>query len=196
MRILTNILASVVLAGGAAAANTVCTNNQCITCDGPIACVNGSCTCNGVPVVATDAPAQQGPCAGQETVAHSNGGGRVAVTAAVEPSVYVSSDSTICGSAVVSGPTRLIERSQVNGRANISGKSILNSSTVNGTATVLDSSLRGATVNGNARVSRSEIVDSTLNGRPIVDSSTVTNSTVNGNASIVGRRIEGTVLNN
>jgi hypothetical protein len=45
-------------------------------------------------------------------------------------------------------------------------------------------------------VSRSEIVHSTLNGRPVVESSTVTNSTVNGKASIVGRRVEGVVLNN
>ena len=196
MQALTYILAFLLLASSAAAANTVCTNNLCITCDGPIACINGNCTCNGVPVVTTDAPAQQGPCGVQETVVHSNGGGSMAVTAAVEPSVYVSSDSTICGSAIVSGPSRLIERSHVNGRANISGHSTLSGSTVNGTATILDSSLTGSTVNGNARVSRSEIVHSTLNGRPVVENSTVTNSTVNGMASIVGRRAEGVVLNN
>ena len=61
---------------------------------------------------------------------------------------------------------------------------------------ILDSSLTGSTVNGNARVSRSEIVHSTLNGGPVVENSTVTNSTVNGMASIVGRRVEGVVLNN
>jgi hypothetical protein len=45
----------------------------------------------------------------------------------------------------------------------------LNGGTVNGTATILDSSLTGSTVNGNARVTRSEIVHSTLNGRPVVE---------------------------
>jgi hypothetical protein len=35
---------------GAAYANTVCTNGGCVTCDGPLVCINGACTCNGVPI--------------------------------------------------------------------------------------------------------------------------------------------------
>ena len=32
------------------AANTICTNGMCYTCDGALACANGNCTCNGVPI--------------------------------------------------------------------------------------------------------------------------------------------------
>ena len=117
IRLLLGIAAAALIVGSAAAANTVCTNGQCVTCDGPISCSNGSCICNGVPVTGGNARLQQGPCGGQETVIHGNGSGRVATTASVEASVYVSRDSAVCGRAVVSGQTRLIDRSVVNGEA-------------------------------------------------------------------------------
>jgi hypothetical protein len=197
LRLLLGIGLAALIAGSAAAANSVCTNGQCVTCDGPISCTNGACTCNGVRVTGGgNASVPQGPCGAQETVIHENGGGTVASTASVEASVYVSRDSAICGRANVSGPTRILNGSVVNGHANLSGRSTLISSTVNGGSTVSDSAVTRSTVNGNARVSRSRLVDSTVNGHPVLEDSTVTGSVVNGNASLVGRQIQRTVLNN
>jgi len=50
-----------VLATQASAVNMVCTNGGCFTCDGPLACTNGNCTCNGVLITAEKAVTQQGP---------------------------------------------------------------------------------------------------------------------------------------
>jgi hypothetical protein len=182
------------LAGSPAAANVVCTNGQCATCDGPSSCSNGTCVCNRVLVTGRNTQFQQGPCGGQVTMIHDNGGGRVASTASVDQSVYVSRDSAVCGRAIVFGSTRLINGSVVNGQADVHGHSTLTGSTVNG-GTVSDSAITQSTLNGNARVLRSELAHSTLNGTPVVEDSTVVGSVLNGSASVVGRRVQGMVLN-
>ena len=177
-------------------ANTVCNNGQCITCDGPIVCVNSACTCNGVPVTgggnATVQP--QGRCGGEPTIAHPNGGGTISTNASVAPSVFVSVDSTVCGHATVSGATRLERGSTVNGSARVSD-SQLASSTVNGSARVSDSQLTSSTVNSSARVVNARLVNSTANGSASVSDSTLANSVVNGGASITGRQLQNAVIN-
>jgi hypothetical protein len=186
------ILALIIFLIGAAHAGTVCVNGSCFSCEGSAVCINERCTCNGV---AAEEGKHRGPCPGQETVTHPNGGGKVAATASVSDSVYVSTDSAICGYAIVSGPTRLLKGSIVNGNANISGRSTLDGSTVNGSAAVLDSSVGQSALNGSASVSHSEILSSTINGSARVENSRVTSSVLNGSANVVGRQIEGAVLN-
>src|ERR1700681_243680 len=132
------LLIAILAVVGNAQAGTVCTNGVCFTCDGSSVCINGSCTCNGVPVGGANTQIQQGPCGGQPTAIHRNGGGTVATAAAVDASVYVSGDSAVCGSAAVSGSTRLLHGSVVNGQSKVSGQSSLDHSTVNGAATVSD----------------------------------------------------------
>jgi hypothetical protein len=187
------IFSLVVFLIGPAHGSTVCVNGSCFSCEGSAVCVNGRCTCNGV---TAEAGKPQSPCLGQETVTHTNGGGRVATTASVSDSVYVSSDSAVCGYAIISGPTRLLNGSIVNGNANISGRSTLDGSTVNGSAAVSDSSLGGSTLNGSSSVSGSEVMSSTINGSARVEKSRVTSSVLNGSASVVGRQVDGAVLNN
>jgi hypothetical protein len=192
----TLFLFAVLVIAGNAEAGTICTNGACFTCDGSSVCVNGNCSCNGVPAGRLPKLPPQGPCGDQSIVVHRNGGGTIATTATVAASVYVSADSAICGKAVVSGLTRLINGSVVNGRANVSGQSSLDRSTVNGNSTVSESVLSGSIVNGDARVSRSEVVSSTLNGQPVVTDAHVTSSVINGRASVIGRTVQGSVLNN
>lgn len=177
-----------------AKSGTICTNGQCFFCEGSAACVNGLCTCNGVPAQGEYVP-QQGPCGVQPTIVHDNGGGRAALTAFVEKEAYVSADSAVCGNATVSAPAELMNGSVVNGRVHVSGKSTLDRSTVNGSASVSDSYLVSSTLNGGARVSKSRLVNSTLNGAATVYASTIKNSVVNADSDIVDREIEGEVLN-
>jgi hypothetical protein len=178
-----------------AKSGTICTNGQCFSCEGSAACVNGICTCNGVPAQGEYVHAQQGPCGVQPTIVHDNGGGRVATTAFVEKEAYVSADSAVCGNATVSAPAKLMNGSVVNGRVHVSGKSTLDGSTVNGSASVSDSDLVSSTLNGGARVSKSRLVNSTLNGAATVYASTIRDSVVNADSDIVDREIEGDVLN-
>lgn len=170
------------LRGAPAQANKVCTNGQCISCNGPVACVNGACTCNGVPVGAAmsggeGTVVQAGPCGGEQTLVHANGGGVVSVTASVAPSVFVSNDSAVCGRASVSGSSRLV------------------ASVVNGAVFVSDSTLTHSVMNGAARATHSQITNSTLNGAATATNSEIVNSVFNGRASIVDRRIQNAVIN-
>ena len=162
----TLFLFAILVIAGNAEAGTICTNGVCFTCDGSSICVNGNCTCNGVPAGRVPARVRQGPCGDQSIIVHRNGGGTIATSATVAASVYVSADSAVCGKAVVSGLTRLINGSVVNGRANVSGQSSLDRSTVNGSSTVSESVLSGTILNGDARVSRSEVVSSTSTANP------------------------------
>jgi hypothetical protein len=186
------VFALIIFLIGRVHAGTVCVNGSCFSCEGSAVCINDRCTCNGVTAAEGK---HRGPCLGEETVTHTNGGGKVATTASVGESVYVSTDSAVCGYAIISGSTRLLNGSTVNGNANISGRSTLDGSTVNGSAAVLDSSLGGSTLNGSASVSHSEIVSSTINGSARVESSRVTSSVLNGSASVKGRQVDGAVMN-
>lgn len=137
---------------------------------------------------------QQGACGDQETVLHANGGGKVATTATVDASVFVSRDSAVCGRAIVTGPVRLVNGSVVNGRAAVSGRSTLDGSVVNGQARVLNASITESTLN-DAQITDSRVSDSTINGRANVQRSTVNDSVVNGNTAIIDRKLDGLVLN-
>jgi hypothetical protein len=162
-------------------ASKVCTNGQCVSCEGGISCVNNACTCNGVSVDGKkEAAAPEGPCGREATVVHGNGGGKVSTTASVAASVFVSSDSAVCGRAQVSGPTRLLAGSVVNGTARVSGRS----------------TLTGSVVNGTTQVTKSELTNSTLNGGATVSNSVIANSVLNGNAPVVGQRLQNSVINN
>ena len=165
-----------------AQANTVCNNGQCITCNGPVSCVNKACTCNGIPVTGAEpgsgSPAvQQGPCGNEQTFVHPNGGGRVSSTASVASSAFVSNDSAVCGRASVSGSSRLV------------------GSIINGEAYVSDSTLNHSVMNGAARATHSQITNSTLNGAAAVANSDVVNSVFNGRASVVDRKVQNAVVN-
>jgi len=195
MRSLAFLLIVLILSGNARA-GTVCVNGRCFSCEGSAVCVNGACTCNGVIAGQTTAHSQQGPCADQEVVVHKNGGGKVAITATVSESAFVSPDSSVCGHAVISGPVRLLNGTVVNGNANISGQSTVDQSTINGSAMVAGGSVTRSTLNGSASAVDSEIRNSVLNGSAAVESSRVTASVLNGGAKVVRQNIDGQVLNN
>lgn len=116
-------LAGILLLAGLPAvssANTVCSNGECVTCDGPISCTNGACTCHGAPVGPGNGTLfQQRACGGEPTTPHPNGGGAVSTKASVAPSVFVSTNSAVCGRAIVTGATRLQSGSVVNGAARV-----------------------------------------------------------------------------
>jgi len=159
-------------------ANTVCNNGVCVSCDGPLTCINSACTCNGVPVGGGSA-VQPGRCSGEATLAHPNGGGAVSTTASVAASVFVSQDSTVCGRARVTGASRLLAGSLVSGASLVS-----------------DSTLEHSIVNGSARVTQSRLTNSTLNGAAAVSQSDIVNSIVNGRASVIGRTLRNSIINN
>ncbi len=184
------------IAGNVEAGSTACTNGVCVTCDKTAVCINGNCTCNGVPTGEANALVPRRPCGDEPIVVHRNGGGAISTSATVAASVYVSIDSAVCGNAVVSGMTRLINGSVANGRANISGQSSLDRSVVNGDSTVSESRISESTLNGGVRVTGSEVVRSVLNGQAMVTYAHVTSSVLNGRASVTGRTVKDAALNN
>src|SRR5207244_818929 len=128
----------------AGAQNTICLNERCYSCTGTLSCSNNRCTCNGVPIEGTPSTG----CGGLATATHPNGGGRVSAGSTVAASVYVSANSIVCGEAVISGNARLVNGSAVTGGGNVSGNSLLDASNLNGSPTVVDSSLTRSTLNG------------------------------------------------
>lgn len=203
--LISTLFAAPVLAG------TVCIDGNCFSCEGTIQCVNGTCVCDGKTASVSEVT-MESRCFGQVTVVHANGGGRVATTASVDPAAYVSGDSAVCGSARVAAAVRLTNGSTVSGSCQISGRTTLDRSAANGSATIRDASLIGSTINGSADVSDSEIVNSTVNGsasvhggsrvvdsvvngRARVEASRVSRSVLNGRASVVRREIDGAVVN-
>ena len=88
----TLLLFAVLVIAGNAEAGTICTNGICFTCDGSSVCVNGNCSCNGVPAGRGPALVPKGPCSDQSIVVHRNGGGTIATSATVAASVYVSAE--------------------------------------------------------------------------------------------------------
>jgi hypothetical protein len=183
-------------------ANTVCINGTCRSCNGAIACAGDHCTCDGDPMGAAptykgggSAPTYKGgPCGTQAVVTHPNGGGSVATSASVDPAAYVSADSAICGTVSVSGPTRVINGSVLNGTARILGRSIIDASVVNEASTVSNSSVVRSTVNDGAKITNSEIENSLLNGAANADRSRIMDSVLQGGVSVVGRTLSGAVL--
>ncbi len=173
------VLAVLVIAlAGPVRANTVCNNGVCVSCDGPLTCVNGACICNGVPMGGGSA-VQSGRCGAEATLAHPNGGGMVSITATVAASVFVSPDSAVCGRAHVTGSSQLLAGSVVSGASFVS-----------------DSTLQQSIVNGSARVMQSRLTNSTLNGAAAVAQSEIVNSIVNGRASVIGRTLRNSIINN
>jgi hypothetical protein len=177
--------------------STVCTGNgQCttVTCDGSLICNNNVCTCNGKPINTGSASStSSGPCYGEQTVAHKNGGGKVSTKAMVDEGVFVSADSAVCGQAVVKAPVRLLMGSVVNA-SRVSGQSTLTASTVNGSATITDSTLDRAVLTGGMNVTKSQITGSTLTGSSKIDNAKVIDSVITGTSNIVGRTVQSQVL--
>ena len=174
-------------------ANTVCINGTCRSCNGAIACAGDHCTCDGDPM--GSAPTYKGgPCGTQEVVTHPNGGGSVATSASVDPAAYVSADSAICGTVSVSGPTRVINGSVLNGTARVLGRSVIDASVVIEASTVSNSSVVRSTVNDGAKITNSEVENSLLNGAANADRSRIMDSVLQGGVSVVGRTISGAVL--
>ena len=185
-RILTASVLTLTLVHNSASAGTITDNRITNGNNGPV--TFGSNSANGGTITdnrrtnGNNGPVTQGlqgPCIGQKTIIHENGGGKVATTASVAPSVYVSADRAVCGRAVVSGPTRLTN-SVVNDAANISGQSTLTGATMNGTSAVSDSTVSQSVLNGGSKVSRSQVMSSTLNGQAAVENASVTGSVLNG----------------
>ncbi len=177
----------------AVGANTVCINGTCRSCNGAIACAGDRCTCNGDPM--GSAPAYKvGPCGSQQVVAHPNGGGSVATSAAVDPVAYVSADSAICGTVNVSGAARVINGSVLNGTARVIGHSVIDASVINEASTIANSSVVRSTVNAGAKITNSEVQNSLLNGGATADRSRIIDSVLQGGISVVGRTISGAVL--
>jgi hypothetical protein len=178
--------------------STICTGNgQCttVTCDGSLICANNACTCNGKPINTGNASSTSsgGPCYGEQTVVHKNGGGKVSTKAMVDAGVFVSMDSAVCGQAVVKAPVRLLMGSVVNA-SRLSGQTTLTASTVNGSASIVDSTLDGSVLTGGINVTKSQISGSTLNGSSKIDNAKVIDSVITGSTSIVGRTVQNQVL--
>jgi hypothetical protein len=172
----------------------VCTGTSCVTvtCDGSLICNNNVCTCNGKPINTGNA-SSSGPCNGEQTVVHKNGGGKVSTKAMVDAGVFVSMDSAVCGQAVVKAPVRLLMGSVVNA-SRVSGQTTLTASTTNGSATITDSTLDRSVLTGGMNVSKSQITGSTLTGSSKIDNSKVIDSVITGSSSIVGRTVQDQVL--
>lgn len=100
-------------------------------------------------------------------VPHSNGGGLVASTATVEPSVYVAPNAVVKGSAKVTGNAKILDYAVVEGSAQVSGNAVIagygivaENAVVSGNARVCDcASVMGkANISGNAKVIESACV--------------------------------------
>ena len=92
---------------------------------------------------------------------HSNGGGFVAASAHVDPTVYVGRNARVLGNATVSGNARIDGNATVSGRAKVSGDAVVTGhAIVSGNASVSEYAVVGdsaylnknAGVSGNARV--------------------------------------------
>ena len=180
------------------AQNTACTNGKCVSCNGALSCSNGHCICNGEPVATapnvSNGAFPNGACGNQPVVAHPNGGGSVATSAFADPTAYVSADSAVCGNAMVRGPARLTG-SILNDSSRVFGRSVVDGSIVNGGATVSNSSIVRSTLNSSAQITNSTVENSLINGSGSADRSRITNSILNGNLSLVGRMIDGSIIN-
>jgi len=186
--------ASVGAAHGAGV-NTVCNSSgKCatVTCDGSLTCINDVCSCNGKTIDMGKAP-NVGPCPGEQTAVHKNGGGKVSTKASVEATVFVSADSAVCQQAKVSGPVRLQQGSFVNG-ARVSGQTTLTASIITGAAVISDSTLENTTITGSPNVSRSQLSGSTVTGDAKIDNSKLVDTIITGNASVIGRTLQDQVL--
>lgn len=146
-------------------------------------------------------------CAGDIGFAHPNGGGFVAITANVSPSVVVSSDSTVCGYAKISGSVQITGNSSVGDFATIEGNVVLDHSDVEGFATIRgflipglpslnlvngtlvfghaviedDAQLDNSTIYGNARIlSNSKVIQSKVYGHALIGGGYINSSVVHG----------------
>lgn len=113
---------------------------------------------------------------GIELYQHPNGGGLVAETAIVEPSVYIAPTAAVLGNAIVRGNVKLYHFSEISGNATVSGNVILaknakiaGNAFVHGNIKVGDDSIieGNAIVKGNVTLmGQTKIVDSArLNGK-------------------------------
>lgn len=102
-----------------------------------------------------------------EYTPHSNGGGLVASTATVEPSVYVAPNAIVKGNAKVTGNVKILDYAVVEGSAQVSGNAVIagygmvaENAVVSGNARVDDcASVMGrANISGNAKVIESACV--------------------------------------
>ena len=87
---------------------------------------------------------------------HPNGGGLVATSAFVAPSVFVDSDAMVCDTAVVRGEVRIMHRAVVAGDAEVSGTgSIRDDARVDGRAVLRNR----ITVRRHAHITGSALLD-------------------------------------
>lgn len=119
--------------------------------------------CNGEPISAG--------------VPHPNGGGLLFADAQVEDSVYVGSNSVICGG-------------MLSGNVVVKGHSVVVYASVSGNVVVRDSLVHRAVVSGNARIVKSSVWDgATISGNArILDGASVDGAgpKVYGNAKVIG----------
>jgi hypothetical protein len=176
-----------------ARAGTNCVNGVCYTCDGTLSCTNGACTCNGAPIEGSDPSGVNGPCGETPVAAHSNGGGLVAKTASVEPGVYVSSSSVVCGNAAITGPVRLLN-STISENSRVSGQSLIENCVIGGNSTVSDSSITNSQLSGDVHVSGSTVTNSSLEDAATAENAKVRNSILSGTAKVTNRSIEAAIV--
>nr|BDT28792.1 hypothetical protein BHI3_22580 [Bacteriovorax sp. HI3] len=79
-------------------------------------------------VLFLSAPVMADECGYMPGFKHGNGGGFVALTAYVEPSVYVGPNAKVCGVNTISGNTIIDEWAEIDGYATIKGKVVIQDS--------------------------------------------------------------------
>ena len=137
-----------------------------------------------------------------EGSAHPNGGGFVANSAMVEPSVYVGKDACVLGEAKVSGNARIEDFAVVTDHAEVSGFAVIGGNAlvrdkvkVSGNAVIRSSELKGElTVTDSARIIDGMLVEGSglVNGRATLKGrSYVSTSTKDVKATITGNTIIG-----
>ncbi len=152
-------------------------------------------------------------CNGAPTTIQENGGGNVALTAIVDPAVFVGVNASVCEYATVLGSAKINDQARVYGYASISdgtivsgnaeifGNAILRSNPLSQVVSVMDNAkvygnakvLEGATVKSSAKV----FENARVSGNATIDESAQVygNSTVTATAKILGTsKIHGTAV--
>jgi carbonic anhydrase/acetyltransferase-like protein (isoleucine patch superfamily) len=117
---------------------------------------------------------------------HPNGGGWVAETARVDPTVYLGEDAKVFGDARVSGNAQVYYNARVSGNAQVSDAYVSGNAQISGTAEI-----SGGYVSGKAHISGGNISAGIIVGGRISGNAQISGGRISGNAQISGGTVEG-----
>lgn len=175
-----SILASLVILFNfsiANAASSASVNGVTYTCNGSLAVINGTATCNGKDI--SDKGQNQGPCGGSKTIKAPFGSGEIDVLAKVSGSARI--DGTVCGEAIIGDAVTIQRGALVNGAIKIDKNTMIKT---------------GSTLNGGGVVGPDVIINEqvTINGKISIKKSSISKgTTLNGNIYIEGVAFSGDI---